>query len=259
MSSSTRQYSHNLSLRIVSRGQLVARFFVCVVDANETFSEYEIESDERIRPLLASLKLLPRDLFHVDAIYPQIDPSDVVPFNTRRSVMDIESVVARKQERKEAAKEREVKKLFVAPATPLLPDDGVLKYVTVESVYDVNNVPDRSVMLFSIDALPVLACVSENPGLFDVELVVLSGLPEAEYSAEFDKAVWQLERVAYAPLINDIRVAAESEANLQATQATRHDHEIRKTTKASGDVKDFSNFTIGGSKVDDDSIAATGE
>lgn len=134
---------------------------------------------------------------------------------------------------------------FVAPASNMLPDDGVLQYVEIASVYDVQKAPDRSVLLFKPDTYGILQVLAANTKLFEVSLVELVGLPGSEYTADFGKRVWNLEKSAYNSLIADIRVASDAAAILKATEQTTFDREKAQYTRKDGTVKQFDDFVIG--------------
>lgn len=142
-----------------------------------------------------------------------------------------------------AAQDEATKRVFlVCPACEEAPADGVLSYVTVESIYDVKDTPDRSVMMFADPAVPVLALLAANQGLFEVELRYLSGVPGASYTHAFDSAAWNLERVAYATLVSDLRAAADHEQQLRAQNMSVHDRERKQVARADGTVKPFKGY-----------------
>lgn len=152
--------------------------------------------------------------------------------------MDLASQIAlvdaveRKEERAEG-----VKTLFVAPSPETVPDDGVLGYVVMESIYDLGTVEPGSVVLVRPPLQPILKIVAENPLAFERRLIVLSGLPGAEYTSSFDGATWNCDRVSYAALLadlNDARLRAEVEA---AALETRVERERKGYTRANGSVK----------------------
>lgn len=152
--------------------------------------------------------------------------------------MDLASQIALVEavERKDEKSEG-IETLFVAPSPETVPDDGVLGYVTMESVYDLGSAEPGSVMLVRPPLHSILRIVAENPVAFGRRLIVLSGLPGAEYTSTFDGATWNCDRVSYAALLadlNDARVRAEVEA---AANETRVERERKGYTRADGSVK----------------------
>lgn len=144
--------------------------------------------------------------------------------------------------------------ILVAPAPRELPDDGVLKYVTVTSVYDMKDVQERSVALFAQADLPVLKCISENEKLFGCKLMYLAGVPAAEYTAEFDGVVWAAERVSYSALTADLALARQIHEGLEAQNMTTYDVERSRVERSNGSVKEHSKFAL--ATGDDDDVAA---
>lgn len=145
------------------------------------------------------------------------------------------------------------KVVYVAPMPPELPDDGILVYQQIAGVYELKDVADRSVCLFSTDELAVLRCITEHQNLFGVETISLLGLPKAEYGPAFDEIVWNLERVGYAAFVSELALAIESRANTEAANATVHDRERATYVRASGEVKKHQALVIPAGDVADDS------
>lgn len=138
----------------------------------------------------------------------------------------------------QALKESGIKTILVAPLPDVLPDDGLLQYTAVTSVYDLPSVPDRSVALFDVQKdLDLLRLIQNNGPLLGVDTKVLVGLPTAEYTTSFDEAVWQSDRVAYAPLLSELSIATEVAAQTAVKKMTQHDHERAQYTRRDGSVK----------------------
>lgn len=147
------------------------------------------------------------------------------------------------------------KVLYVGPMPDTLPDDGVLTYQQVGSVYDFKSVSDRVVCLFDETALPVLKCAVEYPELFGVELITMLGVPKAEYGPKFDEIVWKLDRVAYAAFVSELALAMESRANVDAANATQHDRERATYVRNNGTVKQHNSLVLAedSDQLEDDS------
>lgn len=148
------------------------------------------------------------------------------------SQLALVDAVEQKEEKAEG-----VKTLFVAPSPETVPDDGVLGYAVMESIYDLGTIEPGSVVLVRPPLQSVLKIVVENPLAFERRLIVLSGLPGAAYTSSFDGATWNCDRVSYAALladINDARMRAEVEAAATETLAEK---ERKGYTRANGSVK----------------------
>lgn len=199
--------------------------------------------------LFRAMKFIPRNIMKVDVQYFGIGREDFQPLNEpRRRIMDITAALSDAEDRNHSEIEKGAssprKMLFVAPATEKSPEDGVLTYSTVETLFDVARVAERSVILFRADQLPMLKCLAENEVLFDIELRVLTGLPATDYSADFDSTTWALEKVAYVPFLSELRLAAEMDAQLKAQNATAYDRERTSYTRKTGEVKEHKNFEV---------------
>lgn len=190
------------------------------------------------RSLLEALRAVPRDVMEIDAFYPLV--GNKVEFNNNELLkgkyMDLAKVVALREERT-TREDAVAKSIFVAPAPRSLPDDGVLTFSTVESVFDLKNVPENGVALFSTDAIPVLKCVNDNSKLFGVELKYLAGLAEADYTVAFDSAAYGLDRFSYSALVADLQHAAQMAAMQREQTASVHDREVARSTRADGSSK----------------------
>lgn len=132
----------------------------------------------------------------------------------------------------------DLKTIFIAPSPPELPDDGVLQYTVVTSIWDVREVADRTVMLLDVGAdADLLKLICSNGPLLGLSLRVLAGLPGSHYSVEFDSITWELERVAYAPFLSEIRLAAETEQQRRASLLSGHDVERQQYVRSDGSVR----------------------
>jgi len=213
-----------------------------------------VATSGEIGPIFRALRDIPQHLFEVEINYPKVN--HVFHLFNKGNFMDIENIVENYEARNKRMKVIEPSKtLFVAPAPDEVPNDGVLAYTTIESIFDIRDVPDRTVMLMRPDQLGILQCISENTPVFDVQLATLTGLPGASYTVTFDEATWAFDKVAYAPFISELRVAGEIEEQLAAQKRTIHDEEKAKYTRKTGEVKEHSNFKlakIGSDNIDDD-------
>lgn len=195
-----------------------------------------------------TLRFIPRNFLKVDVQYYGIGDETFKPLNEpRRRTMDIQSALADIEEKEQADKpapNQDAVMLFVGPASDKSPDDGILVYSTIEAVFDIAKVPERSVVLFRPDQAGLLKCLCENETLFGLELRVLTGLPEVDYSPDFDNATWALEKVAYLPFLSELRLAAELDDQLKAQNSTVYDREKATYTRKTGSVKEHTNFEV---------------
>lgn len=207
------------------------------------------QSNESNAELFRTMKFIPRNIMRVDVQYFGLGDQTFQPLNEfRRRTMDITAALADMEVEVEKAsnegKVKQPKMLFVGPAAAASPDDGVLTYSTIETLFDVANIPERSVVLFRDDQTPVLKCLCENEALFGIEMRVLSGLPDTDYSVDFESASWALEKVAYIPFLSELRLAADMEQQLAAQNSTTYDREKAAYTRKTGEVKEHRNFEV---------------
>lgn len=127
--------------------------------------------------------------------------------------------------------------VFVAPNPSVLPDDGVLTYLVVASVYDLKTVAPGTVVLVDVDFSPTLKLVAEHPLTFGLKVIVLTGLPTAEYSSAFDSATWNCDKVSYAGLIADINESRLTSQADSTANASLSEKEKASFTRADGSIK----------------------
>jgi len=165
--------------------------------------------------------------------------------------MNIEAAIAQ-HDAATIVENSERKPLLVMPHTPELPNDGVLEYVSAESVYDFGKLEPGVVVQIATDKYDVLKLVADNQILFGVQLRVLSGVPGADYDTEFDQVTWSLERIAYAPYVSELALEIEVEKQGKLDSASQHDRERAQFTRADGTVKPQTAFSVAKDKEYED-------
>lgn len=193
-----------------------------------------------------SLRQLDPTGFSVKARYPRIS-NEVHIFNKRNITMDLSAHIVTPETASETRKQ-----YFIAPAPRELPDDGILNYFTVVDIFDIRSAPERTVLLFGVDAYDILAVLTSNQKVFNAKFTLLAGLPDAEYTSEFEKNVWNLDRSSYSVLVSDLKAAVETASLLEAASQTTHDRERAHYVRKDGTVKAFDDFVIGGDIADED-------
>lgn len=150
------------------------------------------------------------------------------------------NIIKQVEEAKQSEKDqpRELKTLYVCPAPPEKPDDGILNYAALATIYDLDKLPAFTVCLIDEKSLDILRCVNAYRTVFGVELLFLIGLPQAEYSPTFDSIVWDLERVSYDGLVSELALARETREMLEAQGASEHDRERATYVRKTGQVKE---------------------
>lgn len=137
-----------------------------------------------------------------------------------------------------ARRDAGIREVLVAPNPDELPDDGVLTYVVVTSVYDLKDVKEQSVLLIDVETdAELLDLIQQSGPLLGISTRVLVGLPTAEYSRRFDELTWQSERVSYAPLLSEYSIRRQVDDQTRIRNMTAHDHERAQYTRGDGSVR----------------------
>lgn len=126
---------------------------------------------------------------------------------------------------------------LLAPLPNVMPDDPSIKYCQVIDIASVQASPPQSVLLFAESDYELLEVIVDHPVLFGFNGMVLSGLPTANYDAQFESRTYTLERVAHATFVNEVIEYARVEAALKDENATSYERERAQYTKANGSVK----------------------
>jgi len=136
--------------------------------------------------------------------------------------------------------------LFVAPLGTVVPDDGLLAYVTVDKFADIVSAEAGSVVLFRKDQARMLFILSQDADMFGFDVKALMGLPSTEYEQWFDEATFSRDKVSYAPLISEIRIADEVDAAKAANriEGTTHLREQKRISRGDGSVRYHENIGV---------------
>lgn len=255
-------------IRFTENGRAVALFDICVDIPSSGADAREIL--ERVN-VIARTKTVP--VFYPGvtdswvAFEPRASSDDPifhhVVFTLKDTSMDILAAERRfeakqtQAARKEQADSAGRRRVFVFPAADELPNDGMIKYMTVETIFDLAKVPSHVGVAFREDQLDILKVVADHPDLFDIDISVLSGVPDSIYTSEFEHAVWAYDKVAYAPLIAELALDARSAQITAAADETVHDGERRQTIRKTGLPKVHTGYAVNGVAADgaDDGIA----
>lgn len=107
--------------------------------------------------------------------------------------------------------------LCPVPPTVTDPKEAPVPITVVTSLKGFVNSTDA---VIATDDVRLLACVIEYSDLLDLEFVLLIGVPNAVYTAEFDLVTWPLDRLSYDELLSDV-VASGRVASLVAGDAAK--------------------------------------
>lgn len=154
----------------------------------------------------------------------------------------------------EAGKKEPLPVLFVAPLGTEVPSDGLLTYVTFNTFAELLGAPEGAVVLFREDQKNKLTTLCADAAVFERDVRAMYGLPATEYKAWFDEATFQTEKVSYAPLVSEIRIADEVEATKEATrkQGSTYQQERKRTERSDGSVRYHDSIGVYNPDEDDD-------
>lgn len=135
--------------------------------------------------------------------------------------------------------------LMIMPTTEKVTEDGLLEFVTIERLTDLTQTfKANTVVMFRPDQKRLLELLCAYSDVFAVDPVVLSGVPAATYSADFESVTWDLPRMAYHSVVNDLLEAGRraSDAAEDVKHSSIYATEVAAVTRKSGDVKVFTGF-----------------
>jgi hypothetical protein len=160
----------------------------------------------------------------------------------------------------EEGKQEKLPVLFVAPLGTEVPNDELLSYVTFNTFVELLSAPEGAVVLFREDQKNKLATLCADAAVFERDVRALFGLPATEYKPWFDEATFQLEKVSYAPLVSEIRIADEVEATKEATrqQGSTYQQERKRTERKDGSVRYHENIGVYNPDEDEDDEGGEG-
>lgn len=236
-------------------GELLARVRVL---KNPRFDclPVQVVGETECRVMLESLRTLPAQAVHVSVFYPSLNRT-VILNDTCNQIkkaydMNLDLVYGKKPtEEKEQLPER-----MLAPLPQTVPEDGVLTFVTVETMADVISAPKHAILLFGEHSLELLEVCVAHPRIVGFNPFVLSGLPSANYSAQFESKTYPLERVAYVQLVNDVIERRRTESAVRDEKETPYEKERRQFVRADGSTKELRGVRIAGrpDETDDSQI-----
>lgn len=203
------------------------------------------------RAVMNVFRAIPPGLAYVSAFYPDLNRRVIINHPPLGAPMDLSNIYSEREDDKTSA----LPTRLVAPAMHVVPADSLISFAQVETIADVLAAEPRSVLLFSESALELLAVVVDHPVLFGFNTMVLTGLPTAEYSNQFESKTYSLERLAYATFTNELVEATRVAAALKEEGKTPYEREREQFTRADGSVKAFAKHSLAGApdkvEVDD--------
>jgi len=206
------------------------------------FRDVVLSGSIAARAALDHLRSIPLDLAIVSVLYPDLATSTVINRPTPQgNQMDLSHLYTERED-----KRADVPRRLIAPEPNVIPEDGVVSFVVVETIADVLAAPLQSVLLFAEDKTTLLECLVEYAELFGFIPFVLSGLPTADYNAQFESKTYSLERVAYPTLVNEVIEAKRVRDALISENESSHDRERKQFTRRDGSIKELTGTRLAG-------------
>lgn len=172
-------------------------------------------------------------------------------FRLENMNMDILSQLDTRAKEAEIIKAKEKQRVLIAPMPQNMPDDGVFSYVPVTGLADIISVDPSKVYLFSdtTESKQTLAVLVEHPDLFDCYPVVMVGLEQADYNAEFSNLTWKCEQASYHTLVGDIVEETRAQRFRAESQKGTLQKETDRRTTRTGQVRQFERFDVAKPKL----------
>lgn len=162
--------------------------------------------------------------------------------------MDFENIVEeydrRRSDETVVVRNETFKTVYLAPASDTVPDDGLLEYVTFESIYDFKTTPDRAVVMVRADQLDLIKCCIGAAVFLEVTFAVMQGVPASEYGQLFEEVTWRLDKFAYSPFVTELRLAIDLDNQVKAQTRSVYDDEKSRYTRKNGGVKEHKGFDV---------------
>lgn len=139
---------------------------------------------------------------------------------------------------------------LIAPSLSTIIENSHLEFITVETISDLlQPLKPNTVITFRPDQFPLLNCFREYSELFGVIPTVITGVPNSTYTGDFEAAVWDLVKVPYHTVVNDlietVRRGKETAADVVASSV--YNKEQAQITRKNGTIKEFTAFDMPGS------------
>lgn len=107
-------------------------------------------------------------------------------------------------------KEKNLRKVLICPGRDIRVESA-FEINVVENITELTTLLSNNAAALSISDLRVTKLLVEYADIFEVEPVLLSGVPGCDYTPAYEQLTWSLERTGYDALV--IEVGAEERMN----------------------------------------------
>lgn len=142
--------------------------------------------------------------------------------------------------------------VLLAPLPPVVHDDSLVSSRACVQVADVLAAEEGEVLLFAESNVALLQMVVEYREVFGLQLVVMLGLPDADYAPWFTGVVWGIDSVSYSSVVSELSVEREATRKAAEKGRSQFDREKAQFSRPDGSVRANDNFTMVGAAPSDD-------
>lgn len=138
-------------------------------------------------------------------------------------------------------------RVMICPKTDILPEDGVFEFRTVENVKDLTlDVSDDTVLMFgsSEESKKLLTVLVAYADLFGMQPVVLTGVPRADYSVQFEDVTFPCPKVSHAEAVDAAKHVAEVSEKVARADKSEKGRSSRREGKYADGGNKFSKFDV---------------
>lgn len=136
-------------------------------------------------------------------------------------------------------------RVFIAPSSDVLPDDGVFDYVEVSSVKGlVSEFQPNVVLMFKPENLRLVDMMMKYADIVGLTPVVMQGLPRSNYSAEWDDATFAAAKVAYQEAFDEAIATEKTREAIARSDRSEKGRSSRREGKYEDGGNKFSKFDV---------------
>lgn len=164
--------------------------------------------------------------------------------------MQVSSFLDNVTEIEEQSTERKQRSVLISGYVNSAPSD-VINFVEVTNLEDV--LKSRSFtdcLMFKEELCDIIRMIVDYPSVFDFRLVVLSGVPDCDYSSAFESACYNRARVSFHSVVNDVREQMERERGVLSESNGIYGKEQARIRRSDGSVKELGEVARGHDESD---------
>lgn len=166
--------------------------------------------------------------------------------------MDIGKHLSALETERSRQQTRDAKTVLVAPMPSVVHEDGLIVSRVCVATADILAAAEGEVLLFPESASELLRMVVEYREVFGLHIVVMLGLPDADYAPWFDGIVWGIDSVSYSSVVSELSVERDAIQKAAEKKKSQFEREREQISRADGSVRANDNFTTVGASLPED-------